>query len=98
MTLVSFPVLERVFAVERAASHPPAKCKFKEHKCHQCGKVGHIKLVCHSRPVDKADQPSKDGEMSIVYKMIWTLNQQIVYIIQLDCKQTFSSFPSDHMC
>ena len=59
MTLVSFPVLECVFAVERAASHPPAKCKFKEHKCHQCGKVGHIKLVCHSRPVDKANQPSK---------------------------------------
>ena len=38
-------------------SHPPAKCKFKEAKCHQCGKVGHIKPVCRSRPVDKADQP-----------------------------------------
>ena len=35
-------------------SHPPAKCKFKEAKCHQCGKVGHSKPVWHSRPVDKA--------------------------------------------
>ena len=37
-------------------SHPPTKCKFKEAKYHQCGKVGHIKPVCHSKPVDKADQ------------------------------------------
>ena len=37
-------------------SHPLAKCKFKEAKCHQCGKVGHIKPVRHSRPMDKANQ------------------------------------------
>ena len=38
-------------------SHPLAKCKFKEAKCHQCGKVGHIKPVHCSRPMDKANQP-----------------------------------------
>ena len=37
-------------------SHPLAKCKFKETKCHQCGKVGHIKPVRRSRPMDKANQ------------------------------------------
>ena len=36
-------------------SHPPAECKVKDAKCHQCGKVGHIKPVCCSRPVDIAN-------------------------------------------
>ena len=26
--------------------HHPLKCRFKDAKCHHCGKVGHIKLAC----------------------------------------------------
>ena len=56
MTSVSLLVLECVIAVERATIHQQS-AKFKEAKCHKRGKVGHIKPVCPSRPVDKADQP-----------------------------------------
>ena len=40
-------------------NQPTVKCKFKDAKCHQCDKVGHIKPVCRSRPVDKSDQPPR---------------------------------------
>ena len=42
-------------------NHAPAKCKFKDAKCHHCGKVGHIKPACCSLPkaADKAEQPAR---------------------------------------
>ena len=76
-------------------SHPPAKCKFKEAKCHQCGKVGHIKPVYRSRPVDKADQtPTRQRNTHCVQDDMDTEPTR-VHTIQLDYKQKFSSFPSD---
>ena len=30
--------------------HNASKCKFKEAKCHKCGKIGHLARVCRSQP------------------------------------------------
>lgn len=40
------------------SDHKPPKCPFKSTKCHNCGKVGHLRKVCRSPP-KKPDQASK---------------------------------------
>ena len=32
------------------SNHPSALCPFKNYRCHNCGKLGHIKDVCRSAP------------------------------------------------
>ena len=40
----------------RQKSHNAPKCPYKEAKCHNCGKVGHLKKVCRKSPRRSRDQ------------------------------------------
>ena len=40
-------------------SHASHNCRFKDHTCFHCGKVGHISSVCNSRRQGKPKQPPK---------------------------------------
>ena len=40
----------------RTKSHNAPKCPYKESKCHNCGKVGHLKKVCRKSPRRSRDQ------------------------------------------
>jgi hypothetical protein len=38
-------------------NHSPTECRFKEAKCHACGKIGHISRACRSK--EKGKQPPR---------------------------------------
>lgn len=42
----------------RKEDHTPAQCPFKAARCHNCGKVGHIRKTCRSKP-KKQNSPRK---------------------------------------
>ena len=47
------------------AGHTPAKCKFKEGRCYNCDKIGHIAKVCHSKsqkPIGKVSKADHHSE------------------------------------
>ena len=41
--------------------HDPGTCKFKDARCHRCGKVGHIQPVCRSAASPPPQRPKKTG-------------------------------------
>jgi len=47
------------------ANHEPAQCPFKSARCHNCGKVGHIRKVCRQPLKNSNQNPNcKRGERS----------------------------------
>ena len=42
--------------------HSSSVCRFKEAKCHNCGKIGHIKVVCRSAPKNATDSQRNVAE------------------------------------
>ncbi|XP_054708231.1 uncharacterized protein K02A2.6-like [Uloborus diversus] len=49
------------------ATHDFAKCKYKNAKCHSCGKIGHISPVCRSRgsAAKKVEVVESESELSL---------------------------------
>ena len=37
-------------------SHVRSECRFRNAKCHQCGKTGHIRKVCRSAPTNQVEE------------------------------------------
>ena len=46
------------------ARHYASDCKFKSVVCNNCGKLGHLAKVCHSKP--KGQQGSRNGTFTAV--------------------------------
>jgi len=44
--------------------HRRSVCKFREAKCHKCGKIGHIQKVCHQKTVQFVGSSSHNAEDS----------------------------------
>ena len=49
-------------------NHTPFQCPFKSAKCHQCGKIGHIKRACCSRM--SRPQESKPAQKKPISKVL----------------------------
>ena len=39
--------------VDVMEKHAPSECRFKDAKCHACGKVGHISRACKSKQANR---------------------------------------------
>lgn len=49
----------------RQTSHKAAKCPHKEAKCHQCGKIGHLKRACLNKAVKAVEEDIEHHEEPI---------------------------------